>query len=114
MILCITIANCVVVVLYFATLIMAFQYILSRFDFKVSLLQKYLMEEKKSNAFGGEGFAGKVSFDYKHFLETIFSSTGGPGAKKKGRNVAEVEGADEQYAEACEQKKEMDHQVGNA
>ena len=71
------------------------------------------MEEKKSNAFGGEGFAGKVSFDYKHFLDTIFSSTEG-GAKKKGRNVAEVEGADDQYAEACEQKKEMDHQVGNA
>ena len=52
------------------------------------------------------------SVDYKHFLDTIFSSTG--GAKKKGRNVAEVEGADEQYAEACEKKKEMDHQVGNA
>ena len=83
-------------------MIMAFQYILSHFDF----LQRYLMEEK-SNHFGGEDFAGKVSFDYKHFLDTIFSSTG--GAKKKGRNVAEVEGADEQYAEACEQKKEMDH-----
>ena len=47
-----------------------------------------------------------------NFLETIFSSTG--GAKKKGRNVAEVEGTVKQFAEACEEKKEMDHQVGNA